>query len=74
MIDTDRLVLRDWRESDLAPWAAMNADPAVREHLGPLLTPAQAEDSVRRFQGDRQPLMTTRACASLTAAARVSVS
>jgi len=30
----------------------MNADPAVRGHLGPLLTPAQAEDSVRRFRGD----------------------
>ena len=26
-ISTDRLILRSWRESDLAPWAAMNADP-----------------------------------------------
>jgi RimJ/RimL family protein N-acetyltransferase len=51
-INTDRLVLRDWRESDLAPWAAMNADPEVRAHLGPLLTPAQATASVRSFQDD----------------------
>ncbi|MFF3013715.1 GNAT family N-acetyltransferase [Streptomyces sp. NPDC057939] len=31
---TDRLLLRPWREADLEPWAAMNADPEVREHLG----------------------------------------
>ncbi|MCY9786071.1 hypothetical protein KIK06_19450 [Nocardiopsis sp. EMB25] len=31
---TDRLTLRPWRESDLDPWAAMNADPAAPE--GPL--------------------------------------
>jgi hypothetical protein len=29
--------MRGWRESDLAPWAAMNADPEVRRYLGPLL-------------------------------------
>jgi RimJ/RimL family protein N-acetyltransferase len=27
---TERLILRDRRESDLEPWAAMNADPEVR--------------------------------------------
>ncbi|RLV04627.1 GNAT family N-acetyltransferase [Streptomyces griseocarneus] len=47
---TDRLLLRPWRESDLAPWAAMNADPAVREHLGPPLTREQSDASVARFQ------------------------
>lgn len=51
-IRTQRLLLRDWRESDLAPWAAMNADPEVREHLGPLLTPEQATASARKFQAD----------------------
>jgi RimJ/RimL family protein N-acetyltransferase len=51
-INTKRLVLRDWRDADLGPWAAMNADPAVREHLGPLLTPADAEASMRSFQDD----------------------
>ncbi|MEV0810061.1 GNAT family N-acetyltransferase [Micromonospora sp. NPDC050200] len=51
-IDTDRLVLRDWRESDVPAWAAMNADPQVREFLGPLLTAEQSAASVRYFQDD----------------------
>jgi RimJ/RimL family protein N-acetyltransferase len=51
-IDTERLLLRDWQESDLAPWTAMNADPEVREHLGPLLGTQGAAASVRRFQDD----------------------
>ncbi|WP_116246221.1 GNAT family N-acetyltransferase [Nocardiopsis sp. FIRDI 009] len=49
---TDRLVLRPWRESDLEPWAAMNADPEVRRHLGDPLTREQSDASVARFQAD----------------------
>ncbi|MFD6192434.1 GNAT family N-acetyltransferase [Streptomyces sp. NPDC060275] len=49
---TDRLVLRDWRASDLGPWAAMNADPVVREYFPEILTRAQSETSVIRFQAD----------------------
>jgi RimJ/RimL family protein N-acetyltransferase len=49
-INTERLVLRDWREPDLSPWTAMNADPEVREYLGPPLTAADAAASVRSFQ------------------------
>lgn len=49
---TDRLVLRRWRDSDLEPWAALNADPEVREHLGDLLTRAESDASVARFQAD----------------------
>ena len=51
-LSTARLVMRGWRESDLAPWAAMNADPDVRRYLGPLLTPGQAEAWVLNFQDD----------------------
>ncbi|MFD2079050.1 GNAT family N-acetyltransferase [Actinopolymorpha cephalotaxi] len=51
-IRTDRLLLRRWREADLAPWAAMNADPAVREHLGDLLTPEQSAASVENFRAE----------------------
>lgn len=29
-IVTERLILRGWQDSDLAPWVAMNADPQVR--------------------------------------------
>ena len=34
MRTTERLVLRPFREEDLEPWAALNADPAVTEYLG----------------------------------------
>lgn len=47
---TDRLLLRRWREADLAPWAAMNADPEVREHLGELLTRERSDAVVAEMQ------------------------
>ncbi|MYT20646.1 GNAT family N-acetyltransferase [Streptomyces sp. SID7760] len=43
---TDRLLLRRWRESDLGPWAEMNADPEVRKHLGAPLTRKRSDASV----------------------------
>jgi RimJ/RimL family protein N-acetyltransferase len=49
---TDRLTLRRWRDSDRGPWAAMNADPEVREHLGDLLTREQCDASVAQFQAE----------------------
>jgi len=51
-ITTERLIMRGWREADLAPWAAMNADPEVRRYLGPLLTFEQASAWVLSFQDD----------------------
>ncbi|MDE1171566.1 MAG: GNAT family N-acetyltransferase [Verrucomicrobium sp.] len=51
MIRTPRLLLRPWRESDLEPYAALNADPAVREFLGPPLTREQSDFEARRTQG-----------------------
>lgn len=53
-IGTERLIMRGWRESDLAPWAAMNADPEVRRYLGPLLTSGQAQAWVLNFQVEGQ--------------------
>ncbi|MES0837828.1 GNAT family N-acetyltransferase [Nocardiopsis tropica] len=47
---TDRLILRRWQERDLEPWAAVNADPEVREHLGEPLTRDQSDASVARFR------------------------
>lgn len=49
-IDTDRLVLRHWRETDLTPWAQLNADPEVCRYLGPPLTVEQAAASARDLQ------------------------
>jgi RimJ/RimL family protein N-acetyltransferase len=51
-IRTERLILRDWRESDLEPWAVMNADPEVRRYLGRPMTAAQAEAWALNFQDD----------------------
>lgn len=47
---TDRLLLREWRESDLAPWAALNADPEVRRYLPGVPTREQCDAAVARFQ------------------------
>ncbi|MFJ9469217.1 GNAT family N-acetyltransferase [Streptomyces caniferus] len=49
---TERLLLRAWRPSDLAPWAAMNADPEVRRYFPGVLTREQSEASTARFQAD----------------------
>lgn len=38
VLTTPRLLLRTWREDDLPPYAAMNADPEVVEYLGGPLT------------------------------------
>src|ERR1035441_9186825 len=51
-INTERLIMRGWRESDTAPWAAMNADPKVRQYLGPLLTVEQSAAWILNFQDD----------------------
>lgn len=42
MIATDRLILRNWRASDLEPWAALNADAQVMEHFPALLSADEA--------------------------------
>ncbi|MDQ0389676.1 GNAT family N-acetyltransferase [Streptomyces mutabilis] len=51
-IRTERLLLREWRASDLEPWAAMNADPVVREYFPGTLTREQSDASVAGFQAD----------------------
>ncbi|MGN9810123.1 GNAT family N-acetyltransferase [Micromonospora sp. BQ11] len=49
-IHTERLVLRHWREPDLAPWADLNADPEVLRFLGPPLAPERSTTAARRWQ------------------------
>ncbi len=49
-IETDRLLLRAWREEDRALFAAINADPRVREFFPGLLTRAESDASVERFR------------------------
>ncbi len=43
-LETERLLLRHWRDDDLAPFAALNADPRVMEHFPRTLS---REDSDR---------------------------
>ena len=47
VLRTERLVLRGWREDDLAPFAALNADPMVMEHFPRLLDREQSDAFVR---------------------------
>lgn len=49
---TQRLVLRQWRDSDRDPWAALNADPEVMEFFPATLTRAEADASLDRYAAD----------------------
>jgi len=44
---TPRLLLRQWRDDDLAPFAALNADPAVMRHFPARMTRTQSDDFAR---------------------------
>ncbi|MGN6242518.1 MAG: GNAT family N-acetyltransferase [Motilibacteraceae bacterium] len=47
---TERLVLRRWHPDDLGPFAALNADPAVVEHLPGPLSRAESDAFVERIE------------------------
>ena len=51
LLRTDRHVLRRWREADLEPFAAINADPDVMRHFPSALTPEQSAAMVERVDG-----------------------
>jgi RimJ/RimL family protein N-acetyltransferase len=46
----ERLLLRQWRDNDLEPYAAMNADPEVMRHFPALLTRAESAASMKRLR------------------------
>jgi RimJ/RimL family protein N-acetyltransferase len=48
-IETERLLLRQWRPEDRAPYAALNADPEVMEHFPATLTQAESDAMVDRM-------------------------
>jgi RimJ/RimL family protein N-acetyltransferase len=50
--DTPRLCLRQWRESDREPFAAMNADPVVMEFFPALQSRADSDRSIDRWQAE----------------------
>jgi RimJ/RimL family protein N-acetyltransferase len=47
---TERLLLRQWRDDDREPYAALNADPAVMEHFPATLTRAQSDAHIDAMQ------------------------
>ena len=49
-LQTERLLLRQWRDSDLEPFARLNADPLVMARFPALLTRAETETGVQRWR------------------------
>jgi RimJ/RimL family protein N-acetyltransferase len=49
-LHTDRLLLRRWRASDRAPFAALNADPEVMAHYPAPLTESESNAMVDRIE------------------------
>lgn len=50
-IETDRLIMRDWRQDDLDAFHAINSDPKVRATLGPIMTREEVADLIVRMRG-----------------------
>ena len=49
---TGRLILRPWRDEDLAPFAALNADPAVMEYFPATLSRAESDAFAARVRSE----------------------
>ncbi|MGP3962626.1 GNAT family N-acetyltransferase [Nonomuraea sp. 3N208] len=49
-METERLIMRRWREEDREPFAAMNADPEVMEHFPATLTREQSDVMVDKIE------------------------
>lgn len=48
-IETDRLILRPWREADKPAFAALNADPEVMRHFPKRMTREESDDLAGRI-------------------------
>ncbi|MGH6997828.1 MAG: GNAT family N-acetyltransferase, partial [Phenylobacterium sp.] len=46
MIETERLILRRWKDSDRPAFAQICADPEVMQWLGGVLTRQQADERI----------------------------
>jgi RimJ/RimL family protein N-acetyltransferase len=49
-LETERLLLRAWREADREPFARMNADPAVMEFFPACLSRVESDHGVDRVE------------------------
>jgi ribosomal-protein-alanine N-acetyltransferase len=52
MLRTERLLMRRWHDTDRAPFAALNADPAVTEHLLAPLSREQSDAFIDRIEAE----------------------
>lgn len=50
MLQTDRLILRQWEESDYLPFIKMGLDPIVMEHFPSLLTKDESLEFINKFK------------------------
>lgn len=48
--ETERLILRQWRDEDIVPFAAMNADPLVMEFFPQLRTREESQQALQKIQ------------------------
>jgi RimJ/RimL family protein N-acetyltransferase len=49
---TERLILRGWRDEDLVPFAALNADPVVMEFFPATLSRAESDAAAARIRAE----------------------
>lgn len=50
IIQTERLILRQWCEEDLEPFAMVNADPRVMEYFPAVLSREESDQMMKRMQ------------------------
>lgn len=50
ILETDRLLLRPWQDSDLEPFAALNQDPEVMEFFPKRLSRQESDELVSQIQ------------------------
>ena len=49
-IETERLILRPWRDDDVVPWIAMSADPRVMEFFPAVMPADEAAETATRVR------------------------
>ena len=54
MLQTQRLILRDWQQSDIEPFAQMNADAEVMKYFPAILSRQESDALVERIENHHQ--------------------
>ena len=55
-LETERLILREWRDGDKVAFHAINTDPRVMKFLGPAMTMQDIDALVARLRGLQETL------------------